>query len=139
MVHLTKDKHGFSALHYVAPLHGGLTDKDYEVGSPINRLTRRILGYPGIDVNITDNLGNSPLHWAVWWGGAKCRWAISLLLIEETDTNPQNNYGETSLHYATRLGRSDCVVRLLNQTGINPNIKEHKLSKKLCGGIANWR
>ena len=122
-----KDKNGYTALHYVAPLHSGLTDEDYEdYNAPINRLTRRILGHPDIDVNITDNHGNTPLHWAAWFGDGKCSWVKSLLSHKKTIVSIQNKYGETALHYATKLGRDMCVDYLLKRTYLKVNIKEHR-------------
>ena len=122
-----KDKQGYTALHYLSAIHGELTDEDYEdYNSPINRLTRRILKYPGINLNITDSHGNTPLHWAVWWGIAKCRGVESLLSLKETKTDIQNKYGETALHYAGKLGRDKCITHLFRRKDLNPNIKESR-------------
>ena len=65
-----KDKHGYSALHYVAPLH-----LDFDKGD-IRRLLKEILEYPGIDVTVTDNYGNTPLHWSAWFGNADMVWFL---------------------------------------------------------------
>ena len=120
-----KDKHGYAALHYVAPLH-----LDY---NNIRSFLINIIDYPGVDVNITDNHGNSPLHWAAWFGNDDMAWFLLYTSISgktersETDINAQNKYGETALHYAAKLGREVCVGDiLLRRTDINLNIKESR-------------
>ena len=103
-----QDEHGYAALHYVAPLDNELD------GATFVGLTTKILNYPGIDVNITDNYGNTPLHWAVWFGNKMCYWVWELIFLDkeggvfperkELNINIQNKYGMTPLHYATKLG-----------------------------------
>ena len=125
-----QDKHGYSALHYLAPL-----DNEFD-GSTFVRLATKILNYPGVDVNITDNHGNTPLHLAVWFGNKMCYWVWELIfLVKEGDVFPerkelkiniQNKHGETALHFATKLGRDNCTDYLLRRTDIKPNIKEHR-------------
>ena len=123
-----KDKHGYAALHYIALLH-----LDFDRGS-IRWLLAKILEYPGIDINITDNYGNTPLHWAAWFGDKYWIWDMAFLdkrdgvfpEHKELKINIQNKYGETALHYATKLGRDMCTDYLLFRTDINPNIKEHR-------------
>ena len=119
-----KDKHGYSALHYIAPLH-------LDFGRSIGSFLLKLLDYPGIDVNITDNHGNTPLHWAAWFGNV--RMVADLLFISvDNETkiiqpNAQNKYGETALHHAAKLGREVCVRDiLLKRTDIKPNIKDHR-------------
>ncbi len=124
-----KDKHGYSALHYVAPLH-----LDFDKGD-VRRLLKGILEYPNIDVNITDNYGNTSLHWAAWFGNPYMV-GIMLFTINEADEvvhnknvklNAQNKYGETALHHATKTGREMwCVDHLLFHKDINPNLKESR-------------
>ena len=127
-----KDKHGFTALHYFAPISYELS-KD---SGRFNTLTEKILSYPGIDVNITDNHGNTPLHWAAWFGIEKCYWVWPLIFLKKKDgifperkelkINAQNKYGETALHFATKLGRDICTDYLLERTDIDPNIKDSR-------------
>ena len=119
-----KDKHGYSALHYLAPLH-------LDFGRSIGSFLLKLLDYPGIDVNITDNYGNTPLHWAAWFGNI--RMVADLLFISvDNETkfiqpNAKNKYGEPALHHAAKLGREVCVKDiLLKRTDIKPNITEHR-------------
>ena len=118
-----KDEHGLTALHYIATIPPKTT-----VG-----LLKEILKYPGIDVNITDKYGNSPLHWGAWFG----QWQMVLWLLFTTGhseitqnegilLNSQNNYGETALHYAAKLGEVRCTYDLLDRTDIKPNIKDSR-------------
>ena len=125
-----QDKHGNTALHYLAPL-----DNEFD-GKTFVPFSTKILNYPGVDVNITDNHGNTPLHWAVWFGNKMCYWVWELIfLVKEGDVFPerkelkiniQNKHGETALHFATKLGRDNCTDYLLRRTDIKPNIKEHR-------------
>ena len=123
-----KDKHGYTALHYIAPLHLDF-EKKY-----IRRFLKKLLEYPNIDVNITDNYGNTPLHLASWFGNADIVW--DLLFLDEVNEvfperkesklNDQNKYGETALHFAAKLSRKICVEVLLMRSDIQPNIKDHR-------------
>ena len=122
-----KDKHGNTALHYIAPLHLDFEEVD------VRRFLRRLLEYPGIEVNLTDDYGNTPLHWAAWFGNPDMAWFLLYTNISgkterlETDINIQNKNGETALHYAAKLGREICVRDiLLIRTDIKPNIKDHR-------------
>ena len=123
-----QDEHGLTALHYVAPLH-----LDFDKGD-IRRISRQILDYPGINVNIIDKHGNTPLHLSAWFGNRSMLWKL-LFLDEidgifperkETKFNAQNNYGMTPLHYAAKLGRDKCTDYLLRRTDIKPNIKDNR-------------
>ena len=124
-----QDEHGLTALHYVAPLH-----LDFDRDS-LRSLLQDILEYPGIDVNITDNYGNTPLHWAVWFDYTRCYWVWDMLFLDKRDgvfpeneelkINAQNNDGMTPLHYAAKLGRGNCTDYLLERTDIDLNIKEN--------------
>ena len=121
-----KDKHGYSALHYLAPLHLDF-EKKY-----VRRFLKKILEYPGIDVSITDKYGNTPLHLASWFGNADMvvfmLFTIGNEIVHNTNIklNTQNKHGETALHHATKTGRKMCVDHLLFHKDINPNIKEHR-------------
>ena len=115
-----KDEHGYTVLHYVAPLQ--LESNDLNIG----RMVRAIMGYKDIDPNITDKYGNSPLHWAAWFGNAQMVFLMLSLKNNNVKLNAQNKYGETAMHYAGKLGRDWCTKFLLRRTDINLNIKEHR-------------
>ena len=123
-----QDKHGYTALHYIAPLH-----LHFDKGS-IRSVVRKILNYPGIDVNIADKYGNTPLHWASWFGNDDM--VGELLFLDEINgvfperkelkLNTQNKYGETALHHTAKTGREMSVYYLLFHKGIDLNIKDSR-------------
>ena len=122
-----QDKHGYAALHYIAPLHLDFDKGDFRL------FLKRVLEYPGIDVTVTDNYGNTPLHWAAWFGNPDMVGTIlftvkdGLVHNKNIKLNAQNKYGETALHHATKTGREMwCVDHLLFHQDINPNIKESR-------------
>ena len=123
-----QDEHGLTALHYVAPLH-----LNFDPGTIATFLVK-MLNYPGINVNITDNHGNTPLHLAAWFGNFVMAWDLSFLAEvggiyparKEAKLNAQNNNGMTALHYAAKLGREKCVQTLLYRSDIDLNIKDSR-------------
>ena len=122
-----QDEHGYAALHYLAPLH-----LDFDRGDFILFLNK-FLEYPGIDVNISDNYGNTPLHWAAWFGNAVMVFDLLLRagkskIHERTDTevNARNIHGITALHNVAKLGREESTKYLLMRSDIEVNIKEHR-------------
>ena len=125
-----QDEHGLTALHYLAPL-----DSEFD-GKTFVPLSTKILNYPGVDVNITDNHGNTPLHLATGFGTEMCYWVWELIFLDkvgdvfperkELKINAQNNDGMTPLHYAAKLGRDKCTDYLLRRTDIDLNIKDNR-------------
>jgi cytohesin len=79
----------------------------------------------GVDPNIQDENGETPLHYAAWEGRLK---VVKLLLEHGADPNVQDKDGETPLHLAAWDGHLD-VVELLLEHGANPNIQENKYGK----------
>ena len=123
-----QDEHGYAALHYVAPLH-----LDFDRGS-IRLFLKKLLEYPGIDVNITDNYGNTPLHWAAWFGDTVMVFDLllragALKIHEKTgiEVNIQNIHGITALHNVAKLGREKGVKYLLMRSDIEVNLKDKRV------------
>jgi cytohesin len=113
-------------------------------GSEIERI--RTLVAAGVDVNVKQRFGYTPLHYAVWDGnrnmvgllidkGAAINAATWLgdtplhsaserhrndiaefLISKGTNVNAKGNYGRTPLHHAARLGNKDMVTLLLTNS-----------------------
>ena len=73
-----------------------------------------------IEINVQDELGNTPLHIAARVGAQ----AAVLLLIEQAVMDIKNAEGKTALYIAAEMGRDDIAKILLN-TGARADIKMH--------------
>lgn len=71
------------------------------------------------DVNMKDQDGETPLHYAAQHGD---KHAAKLLIANRADVNTKNNNGETPLHCATRWGYKD-VIELLIANGADIELK----------------
>merc|ERR1712232_1360072 len=67
----------------------------------------------GAFVNISDEAGDSPLHWAIREGHPAI---VKILLHEGADKNARNEDGETPLFFATTLQEAE-VAQLLIASG----------------------
>ncbi len=73
----------------------------------------------GVDVNVKDAGGQTPLHWAVEEGHKEI---AELLITKGADVNA-NNYGEwTPLHTAADIGHKE-IIELLIAKGADVNAK----------------
>jgi ankyrin repeat protein len=63
-------------------------------------------------VHAQNNLGETPLHKAIFNNSVRLL-MVNLLIKAGSNVNKGNDYGETALHYAVRLGREDLVSILL--------------------------
>jgi len=79
----------------------------------------KCLSHHGVDINLPDAQGMTPLHLAAREGLTE---TLKLLLtVPNINPNPISSNGWTPLHIAARLGHSDIVDALLAVPEINPN------------------
>lgn len=74
----------------------------------------------GENPNQSDELGNTPLHYAVF---LQSKEVTNLLLNFKANPNAQNNKGKTPLHIAVQKG-NDYLARRLMAYGANPNAQD---------------
>ncbi|CAJ0937422.1 unnamed protein product, partial [Mesorhabditis belari] len=85
-----------------------------------------------VDVNYTDDVGQSLLNWAAAFG------SIEMVSFFVRLYRPYVNKGSksSSLHYAACFGRPD-VVKMLLQRGANPDLREMKMGKRRWTRLVN--
>ena len=85
------------------------------------KLTAQLLAC-GVDPNQVDELGNTPLHYAVHIGSKE---VTDLLLASNANPNARNNKGKTPLHVAVHVD-NDYLARRLLLYGAHPNSPDNK-------------
>ena len=87
---------------------------------------KRLVVYCGVNPNIRDNYGWTPLHEAALNGH---REVVEFLLERGVDPNVRNNDGWTPLHYAAKDCHVDVasvdVARVLLDHGADPTIRDN--------------
>lgn len=78
------------------------------------------LSVPGVDPNLPDELGMTPLHLATREGHTET--VKVLLTVPTINIHVINNNGWTPLHLAARMGFADSVDALLTPLDANPNV-----------------
>lgn len=74
----------------------------------------------GMDVNIKDNSGWSPLHYAADRGNNN---VVRLLIESRADVNIKSNEGKTPLHIAVQKNKVE-IIKLLLKKGANINLSD---------------
>lgn len=74
---------------------------------------KTLLGSPGLDVNVRDENGNTPLIEAARAGHDE---VVQALLVGGADAKVKNRQGKTALMYASEGGHTE-TTRLLRQAG----------------------
>ena len=68
----------------------------------------------GAEINVKDNHGMTPLHWAARKGHTTI---VEYLLTKGAEINVKDNDGWTPLHFAAYRGRKDVVALLQTKGG----------------------
>ncbi|XP_012279309.1 uncharacterized protein LOC105699126 isoform X2 [Orussus abietinus] len=101
----------------------GRTAVSYMAGNGACAMLEAALSFPGLDPNIPDNEGNTPLHFAAQAGHTEC---LSILLEKcpGIEVDARNALGFTPLMKAALQGRTKCA-KLLLFAGANPTLRDH--------------
>ncbi|KAK0091856.1 hypothetical protein PV326_002616 [Microctonus aethiopoides] len=104
------DSSGRSAISYIA-------------GNGADRMLEIVLSLPGINPNLPDNEGNTPLHFAAQAGQAE---SLNILLQRNADIelDARNVLGFTPLMKAALQGRTKCA-KILLFAGANPTLRDY--------------
>jgi len=87
----------------------------------------------GVDVNAKNDWGETPLHYAAYWGHKEI---AELLITKGADVNAKNRGGYTPLHSAAYYGQKE-VAELLIAEGANVNVKRDNGETPLDAAIIN--
>ncbi|XP_067650697.1 uncharacterized protein [Haliotis asinina] len=95
----------------------------------------------GFDVNVANNMSDTPLHRAAWRGSRPC---VEVLIEAGAVVNLRNEKGDTPLHLAAECGFEECVDALVksgadgnitNQAGEKPLHRSVRCGSRQCAAI----
>lgn len=107
--------------------NNGMTPFLLGMANKISDAALAMLIAQGADINVANNYGDAPIHYAAQQGRVS---TLQLLLEHKADVNKQNSRGETALHICLRPKNSDSgpaypvqhIARMLIEAGANPYI-----------------
>ncbi|CAL7933495.1 unnamed protein product [Xylocopa violacea] len=101
----------------------GRTAVSYMAGNGAAAMLELALSFEGVDPNIPDNEGNTPLHFAAQAGQTEC---LNVLLqrCPDIEVDARNASGFTPLMKAALQGRTKCA-KILLFAGANPTLRDH--------------
>ncbi|XP_048515605.1 uncharacterized protein LOC105692384 isoform X2 [Athalia rosae] len=101
----------------------GRTAISYLAGNGTVAMLEAALCFPEVDVNLADNEGNTPLHFAAQAGQLEC---VSILLQRSAgiEVDARNTLGFTPLMKAALQGRTKCA-KILLFAGANPTLRDY--------------
>lgn len=92
-------------------------------------------------LNIIDNYGQTPVHYAAWYGWPKI---LDIIIKAGADIGIEENNGKTALHLAVEKDHSRCAVSLLeagadiehrNRQGETPLYVSIRMNKSRCTSL----
>lgn len=101
----------------------GRTAISYMAGNGASAMLELALTFEGVDPNLPDNEGNTPLHFTAQAGQAEC---LNILLqrCPDIEVDARNASGFTPLMKAALQGRTKCA-KILLFAGANPTLRDH--------------
>ncbi len=111
-----RDREGITRLLAEAPMsidardEFGMTALHWAVAQNYEELVQDLLNNYKLDLNVQDNEGNTPLHYAARNGNDVI---FQVLLAHGANINTRNNGGNTALHLAAQAGRLAIVRSFL--------------------------
>ncbi|XP_076649801.1 uncharacterized protein LOC143357295 [Halictus rubicundus] len=101
----------------------GRTAISYMAGNGASAMLELALTFEGVDPNIPDNEGNTPLHFTAQAGQVEC---LNILLqrCPDIEVDARNASGFTPLMKAALQGRTKCA-KILLFAGANPTLRDH--------------
>ncbi|KFX87806.1 hypothetical protein V490_08006 [Pseudogymnoascus sp. VKM F-3557] len=102
---------------------GGLYNLHVASCLGLQKVVSQLLAAPGIDVNVADNNGRTPL----WWAAVQGHEGVvgQLLAAPSIDVNIADNYSRTPLRWAAVQGHEGVVGQLLAAPSIDINIADN--------------
>ena len=113
----TEDIHGAYPIHYAAQLCGPSSESTSS-NSRLSLIALRKLLLNGINMDVKDKDGRSPLLWAASAGSTD---AILALIHAGANPSPEDKDGLTVLHCAASRGHTDCIQSLVTLCSANVN------------------
>ncbi|XP_053970799.1 uncharacterized protein LOC128872294 [Hylaeus volcanicus] len=116
-------KFGFGDMDVNVVDSSGRTAISYMAGNGASAMLELALSCEGVDPNIPDNEGNTPLHFAAQAGQTEC---LNILLqrCQDIEVDARNASGFTPLMKAALQGRTKCA-KILLFAGANPTLRDH--------------
>ena len=106
----------------VASLIGCATSLQNAIGNGDVATARKLIA-EGADINLTDSIGSTPLHYAASSGNKQ---VAELLIAKGAEINVKSDYGHFTPLWMAAAGGKKAVVELLIAKGANPNMADYQ-------------
>ena len=80
-----------------------------------------LVNHPDVDMSLSEQYSNAPLHMATRHAGADVEVVRLILSHPDTDINAENNSGTTALYGAIETGYKEAVDELFKHPQLNVN------------------